>query len=285
MHHNRHKEIVVLIRKIKELDAMEASLVIPFAKKTDDDSTAGNRRRRSNGDDWSETFSDIFTEDPPETLKKREKKRLRKSGHGIAKDLEVFTKHDIDFVDEAIHCSERKDSVFCDEMDEDDLATVSNMRDMQDYQKENSGHLSPPASPLYNAPTKLKMSRRAVKSLSPLLTMTHKYKYFGRQAKRPLKDNSEIFGKLDPYIFHRLGIEVEGNHNSRRKELFTKLLEAIDNDIEIFEQEEREAEFRKEAFFRWAGRTGALAMVSSVFPQETSWISKCVSDFCFIFHK
>ncbi|RDW80608.1 hypothetical protein BP5796_05306 [Coleophoma crateriformis] len=262
MHYNRHKQIVILVRKIKELDSIEVSLSSPFAKKTTGEFAGGNRRRRLSGDGWSETFSDIFAEDHPKATRKQEKKRSRNKGSGFMKDPEIFPKHDIDFVDESIHCPERKPPISFDEM-EDDCATPS-IGEIQELMMESSGQFIPPPSPFRNTPQRLKTSSKAARSHSPLLTMTHKYSYFGRQAKKVPKDNNETLQRLDPNILHRLGINIGGNNSSKRKDLLTKLLEAISNDLEIDEQEEREAGLRKEAFFRWAGRTGAMAMATGI---------------------
>ncbi|RDW69486.1 hypothetical protein BP6252_08506 [Coleophoma cylindrospora] len=258
MHYYRHKQIVILVRKIKELDSFEVSLSSPFAKKTTGEFAGGNRRRRLSGDDWSETFSDIFAEDNPKATKKRERKRSRNNGSGSTKDPEIFPKHDIDFVDEAIHCPETKPPISSDEVEED-CATPS-IGEIQELMKESSGQFIPPPSPFRNTPQRLKMSSKTAKSQSPLLTMTHKYRYFGRQAKKVPKDYNETLQRLDPNILHRLGIDLGGNNSSKRKDLLSKLLDAISKDLEIFQQEEREAELRKQAFFRWAGRTGAMAM-------------------------
>ena len=99
MHHNRHKEILKLIRRIAELDE-------PTSLSDGFHTTSNTKHRRSSGTTSSvtDTSSETTIEDGKH-LTRSERKKAKKMGMNTCKrkNMEVFPREDIDFVSEAIH--------------------------------------------------------------------------------------------------------------------------------------------------------------------------------------
>ena len=102
VHHNRHKEILKLVRRIAELDE-PMSLSQGFR-------TASNGKQRNGSGAASSSMTDTSSETTVEDgrhLTRSERKKAKKSGMNASKrkemEVEVFPQEDIDFVSEAIH--------------------------------------------------------------------------------------------------------------------------------------------------------------------------------------
>ncbi|KAL3427397.1 hypothetical protein PVAG01_00906 [Phlyctema vagabunda] len=251
MHHSRHKDILTLVRKIKELDQAEANRVAPYAKKQDEDSPSGMRRRRSLAEATVETDSDLLSE--PSRLSKREKKRQRRSGGSAGPTrvaTEVFTKDDMEFVDEALHFlpSDGRALVAPSTNDPPRRPGTRNAKEVMRLPRSNTTSSNQKSSHYVN------------NSRTAYLSKIHRHGNQGKSS-RLSKRNLDICGEVDSEIFSRLGVELVSPYlSSRRKELVVKLVEAVKNDLEVVDQEEVEAHFRELAFYRWAGRGARIAM-------------------------
>jgi len=100
MHHNRHKDILKLIRKIAELDE-PTSLSDGFHV------SSTSKQRQGSGavsSGMTDTSSETTMEDGRH-LTRSERKKAKKLGMNASKrrNMEVFPQEDTDFVSEAIH--------------------------------------------------------------------------------------------------------------------------------------------------------------------------------------
>ena len=77
-------------------------------------------------------------------------------------------------------------------------------------------------------------------------------KYLYKQETTP-----DVFDGVDPEIFFRLGVTIidPPKNSVARKDLVTKLVAAVKDDLQVIAQETTEAELREEGFWRWAGKT------------------------------
>ena len=68
---------------------------------------------------------------------------------------------------------------------------------------------------------------------------------------------SDLLGGVDPEIFFRLGVAIVDppKNSTARKDLVTKLVAAVREDLQIISQETMEAQLREQGFWRWAGKT------------------------------
>ena len=100
MHHNRHKEILKLIRRIAELDETTSL--------SDGFHTASSVKFRQGSGAGSGAMTDTSSETTFEDgrhLTRSERKKAKKSATNSRKrkNMEVFPREDTDFVSEAIH--------------------------------------------------------------------------------------------------------------------------------------------------------------------------------------
>ena len=74
---------------------------------------------------------------------------------------------------------------------------------------------------------------------------------------------SDVFDGVDPDIFFCLGVVVDPPNNSlARKDLVSKLIAAVKDDLQVIEQESIEANIREEGFWRWAGKSAWHNMIA-----------------------
>ena len=259
MHHNRHKEILQIIRHISAID--QASITVTPSR-----IDGGCKPRRgsvvTSSTSTTDTSSESMGLDEPK-MTKREWKKSKKTGNGGMKDrrnIEAFPKEETDFVSEAIHLSVHESKgawegtyVYDHKQPEtEDIAVTEDEGDEIEFFTEQ-------ASPLSVKPPSLMTprQRRVVKKFNNPINHqsfrggSRKYSPGG-----PASPSADPYEGVDPDILFRLGIEVfSPTKNSKaRKDLITKLLAAVKEDVSIIEREEQETAMREEGFWRWAGR-------------------------------
>lgn len=279
MHHNRHKEILKIIREISAIDQASVMLV-------PGNTFSGSKTRRgSTLTTNTSTFTDTSSEGmsagvEPFKVTRRERKKAKKSGNNSTRrdrrNIEAFPKEELDFVSEALHLRvheskgawegtyvydhKQPESEECNPVIDD--AEMDADIDCVAGQMDNLGVKSP-----------MHMTPRQRKTLKKLSTPINHSSYGGGSRKFLPHDSpkTDPFDGLDPKIFFRLGVEVEYRlkNSKARKELVTKLVAAVKEDIEILEREEEESEMREEGFWRWAGRTAYLAIMQT--RQDLDW--------------
>jgi hypothetical protein len=103
MHHNRHKEILKIVRQINTLDQGESGTASPLF--------LGEKRRESSSTSaHTDTSSESFTSDGSK-MTRRERKKAKKTGNSATKDkanLEIFSTEEVHFISEAIHLTKHE---------------------------------------------------------------------------------------------------------------------------------------------------------------------------------
>lgn len=280
MHHNRHKEILTLVRKINALDDINKP------NPAGPDSPSLGKSYRSSATTTSiktttDTSSEIGEETPK--MKKSERKKAKKLGLGPAhkkRKVEAFAKEDIDYISEAIHLTihETKGGwegsyIYNKQLDvEQPIPEIKKVKDIIDHTANLS--VKVPSTPSGLTPRQ----RKCVKKFS---TPVRHAGYLG--GSRKYSANSLSNGPLDgvdPKIFFRLGIEVMDppKNSVARKDLVAKLITAVKSDLAIITQEETETEMRAEGFWRWAGK-GAYDEIMKR-REKLDWVSTCILPEC-----
>ncbi|KAH8678978.1 hypothetical protein BGZ60DRAFT_428788 [Tricladium varicosporioides] len=260
MHHNRHKEILRIIRQIELLDTASA---IPTSKFTPE----AKARRESIGtptDTSSETFSII---EAKQTRRKR--KKAKKTGIGYAKErkkVESFPQEELDFVSEALHLTVHeskgawegtynydKKPTTAEKIQGVDLESEIKEEEVTEIVTECSIVLNLNLKPSNEITPR---QRKVIKKYNNPID----YSSFGSGSRKHTPNSTKgmnIYNGLDPQIFFRLGIEMfSPQRNSKaRKDLVLKLIDAVSEDIGVIEREDEESAMRKEGFWRWAGKT------------------------------
>jgi hypothetical protein len=277
MHHNRHKEILKIIREISALD--QASATLPLGN-----SFSGSKTRRGSTLTTStSTFTDTSSESvggEPSKLTRRERKKAKKSGNSSTskerRKVEAFPQEEMDFVSEALHLSVHESKgawegtyVYDHKQPEtEEHNAVIDETDMDADTDSVFGHINDLS---VKSPTN--MTPRQRKTVKKFTSSINHASYGGGSRKfSPLATvKTDPFDGLDPKIFFRLGIEVEYpvKNSKARKELVIKLVAAVKEDIEIIEREEEETLMREEGFWRWAGKTAYHAILQT--RQELDW--------------
>lgn len=282
MHHNRHKDILKIIREIAVLD--DTTTVLP------PDKSLGPKPRRESTSTTTTATSYTLTDTASETIsvddttqsktRRRERKRAKKAGNGNAKDrkyIEAFPKEETDFVSEAIHLTvheskgawhgtyvydhKKPTDVVAGEDEtesvDQDITTGFDALAVQSPDTLVKGYQDTPLKDLT-----ARQRKNVLKTLTP-----SKYQCRGSSSRKfAAQFTAEMldpFGGLDPQIFFRLGIDVDLPKSSKvRKDLVTKLVAAVREDVTIVEREGAETEMRAEGFRRWAGRQAYAAILA-----------------------
>jgi hypothetical protein len=265
MHHTRHKEILVLVRKIAAIDDLSRP-----NQATSDSLSQGKSRRGSAFTTSTATPTETSSEFAEEVIKMKrsERKKAKKLGLDSARTkrkVEAFPKEDTDFISEAIHLSihETKGGwegtyVYVNKQPdkEQSIPEVEEVEDLVDLAKALS--VKPPSDPSVSTARQ----RKCVKKFS---TPVKHAGYRGGSRKFSPKGGlaSDPFDGVDPEIFFRLGIEVVNpiKNSVARKELVAKLVVAVKNDLSIIKQEDEETVMRQEGFLRWAGKAAYQAIM------------------------
>jgi hypothetical protein len=200
-------------------------------------------------------------EEPKAT--KRERKKAKKAGNGGLKDrqnIETFPKEETDFVSEAIHLSVHEskgawEGTYVYDHKQPEAEETALTEDEGDDIEFVTEQASPLSVKLPNLMTP--RQRRVVKKFNNPIN----HQSF-RGGSRKYSPGGQTSSSVDPYegvdpdILFRLGIEVFSptNDSKARKDLITKLLAAVKEDVDIIEREEQETAMREAGFWRWAGR-------------------------------
>ncbi|KAH7417931.1 hypothetical protein BKA64DRAFT_183248 [Cadophora sp. MPI-SDFR-AT-0126] len=263
LHHNRHKEILKIVRQIVAID--EPNIVFPPAK------ASSSRGRRGSSATTSNTLTDTGSECPSvddTRVTRRERKKAKKSGNGTRdrKSFEAFPLDETDFISEAIHLTvheskgawegtyvyDHKSSAVEDptviEENDDECDEESMVANFESFAVKS------PATPLKDLTPR---QRKIVKRTStPVKYASHGLgsRKYSTQSTAAMTD---LYDGVDPDIFFRLGVEVVSppKNSKTRKDLVAKLVAAVKEDIEIITREYKETEMRAEGFWRWAGKT------------------------------
>jgi hypothetical protein len=278
MHHNRHKEILKIIRQIAAIDQTNTMLRPGGA-------LSGSKPRRGSALTVStNTFTDTSSESvggEPSNLTRRERKKAKKTGNNSTskdrRNVEAFPKEELDFVSEAIHLSVHESKgawegtyVYDHKQPESEDSAVIDDTDM-DGDTDIDGVLGQMDSLSVKSP--MTMTPRQRKTVKKFTSSINHSSYGGgsRKFSPKISPKNDPFEGVDPKIFFRLGVEVAYplKNSKTRKDLITKLVAAVKEDIEIIEREEEESAMREEGFWRWAGKTAYHAILQT--RQELDW--------------
>ncbi|KAE8448603.1 hypothetical protein EG329_009028 [Mollisiaceae sp. DMI_Dod_QoI] len=262
MHHNRHKEILRIVRQINALDD-SASL---FSNRN-----LFGKPRKASANIISTTDTSSESQGPEEMkLTRRERKKAKKSSNNSVKDkqhIEVFPKEEVDFISEAIHLTVHESKgawegtyVYDHKLPEAEDETVVLNEEQDNFDAESVttsiGDLAvkPPDD----------MTPRQRKTLKKFTSAVDHSSFKGGSRKYG-SPKLDLYNGVDPEIFSRLGIDivVPINHSKGRKDLATKLVAAIKEDIETITREDVDTVMREEGFWRWAGKTAYWHIVDT----------------------
>jgi len=252
MHHNRHKEILRIIRQIHALDKGDTGLASPLF--------LGEKRRESSSTSTpTDTSSETLASDGIK-LTRRERKKAKKNGNATSKNktgLEIFSTDELDFISEAIHLTKHESkgawagtynygevgepAMMNEATGADDIIIDPILPRVEELTGRSLANMTP-------------RQRKTVKKYSNTLTPTA---YKNGSRKFLSATSSDIYNMVDPQILFRLAVDVTNpaNNTKARKDLSIKLVAAIKEDLDIVEREEEESALRREGFWRWAGKT------------------------------
>ena len=277
MHHNRHKDILKIIREISAID--QSAAMIPLGN-----AFSGSKPRRGSALTTSSmTFTDTSSESvsgESSKVTRRERKRAKKSSNNSTskdrRNVEAFPKEELDFVSEALHLSVHESKgawegtyVYDHRQPEpeesssliDEAGVDMGILDMAEQFNDLS------------VKSPFDMTPRQRKTMKKFTSHINHASYGGGSRKfSPLASpKTDPFDGLDPKIFFRLGVEVEYplKNSKARKELIAKLVAAVKEDIETIEREDTETSMREEGFWRWAGKTAYHAILQT--RQDLDW--------------
>jgi len=218
----------------------------------------------------TDTSSESFVDDGRK-LKRSERKKAKKSGmivNNKRKKVEAFPQEDLDFVSEAIHLTIHESKGAWE-------GTYVYDKTPQKTERSIIEKGEAPATPGHvgglciKSPAELTPRQRRI---SKKFTNAINHSSFrGGSRKYTPKPNSDLYDGVDPQIFFRLGIEVVNPPVSSvaRKDLVSKLVEAVKADLAIITQEEEECVMREEGFWRWAGKAAYHSIMK--IRQELDW--------------
>ena len=271
MHHNRHKDILRLVRALHAYDEANS------AKNTlgNTPKTAQKLRRGSAAimmtSTTTDTSSETFGGEAPK-LRRRERKKAKKNGLGATKDrnVEAFPREDTDFVSESIHLSiyETKgawEGTYIYDNQQPNLGQeatpdeeVDNMTDSIDVLNLKSPNALTPRQRI-----KVKKFYTPIKHSS--------FRGGSRKYSPKTISKTDPYNGIDPQIVFRLGVEIENppTNSITRKDLTAKLIAAIKEDIDIIAREDAESAMREEGFWRWAGKGAYYAILKT--REELDW--------------
>jgi hypothetical protein len=256
-HHGRHKEILRLVRQIKALDH-EAVLAtanrILFGKPKHvsemcSEATSSTPDTSSDG----QTLEDS-------KMTRRERKKLRKSGNNSIKDktsVEVFPQEELDFISEAIHLTVHESKGAWEGMYNYDHKQPEQGEETGDEEMQDEADVEGVTSSVSD------FAVRSPADMTPRQRKTQKkfnsainHSSFSGGSRKFGSTKADPFDGLDPDIFSRLGIEIANpaDHSKERRDLATKLVEAVKDDIDTIKREGEDTVMRETGFWRWAGR-------------------------------
>lgn len=237
MHHLRHKNILKTIRKLAEIDPdiarfLKEKITLNSTKAADPMPSI-----TATADDFESLDARVKKTGPPETPSRRQ-------------EVEAFSKHDTDFISNAIHLEVHEGKGAWKGIS-NSVGAFSSQDEPKDA--EPGVQDSEEAKSFGSSPT-LKQLRRDKKIMS-FMKSCHIH---GNHRKLFHKKSTmaDPYDGLDPEIFERLGINVTNPHknSSARKDLVRKLIVQLKDDIGIQAQEKAEAQTRADGFWVWAGR-------------------------------
>ncbi|KAM3065748.1 hypothetical protein ACMFMF_010678 [Clarireedia jacksonii] len=266
MHHNRHKEILSIVREINTLDGADSTLNFHFIKRKSSAEEKETESERASTEAAEITSEKSYGET---SLRRRERKKAKKSVRRGRKDVEIFSQDDINGISEALHLTVHEskgawwgtytyDGRFSGPLMDD--AEILEEKEEREAEECHDYAVQPPTPaskkvflhPKHPTPKQQRASKRMMMATPP-----KQAKLRGHQQRF----NHDAASKKDPYsgvdceIFYRLGIDIDPADNSKaRKELVSKLAAAIKHDLEIMRREEEETVMREAGFWRWAGR-------------------------------
>lgn len=269
MHHNRHKEILRIVRQISAHDIDQLSSILPPSKA--DNEGKGRRESTTTISIGTGTATDTASESTgmeEAKMTRRERKKSKKNGNSTPRtrrDVESFPMEELDFVSEALHLSihESKGAwqgtyVYDHKQESFDVrCTIEEDEEPRTLDSEMT------SSSIYDlavkAPTELTPRQR--KTLKKYMPPINHSSYGGGSRKFSphalLQEAVDPFDGVDPAIFFRLGVEIvnPAKNSKTRKDLVAKLVAAAKEDIDIITREDKETEMREAGFWRWAGKT------------------------------
>jgi hypothetical protein len=228
------------------------------------------------------TFTDTSSESvggEPFKATRRERKKAKKAGNSTTskdrRNVEAFPKEELDFVSEAIHLSVHESKgawegtyIYDHKQPESEYSAIIDDTDVNTDVGIVAGQID---SLCVKSP--MNMTPRQRKTVKKFTSSINHSSYGGGSRKFSPKASpkADTFDGLDPKILFRLGVEVAHpfKNSKTRKELVTKLITAVKEDIEIIEREEEESKMREEGFWRWAGKTAYYAILQT--RQELDW--------------
>jgi hypothetical protein len=256
MHHNRHKDILKLVRALRVYDEENSIKNAPQGTPK----TAQKLRRGSAATVTTSTTTDTSSEsfgDEVPKLRRRERKKAKKNGVGTIKErnVEAFPREDTDFVSEAIHLSihESKgawEGTYNYENHRPDTEQEAT-QDEEVFDATNQIRALSLNSPNLLTP---KQGKTAKKFYTPIKQPIFRSSSRRYSPKATLK--TDPYDGVDPQIFFRLGVEIEHPRTNfiTRRDLVAKIIAAVKEDLDIIAREDAETAMREEGFWRWAGR-------------------------------
>ncbi|TVY33784.1 hypothetical protein LSUB1_G006398 [Lachnellula subtilissima] len=262
MHHNRHKEILRITRQITALDETSSS-----------SSNRLKARKESFWDCYTTTSTSTITDTSSETFSieqkvtRKERKKAKKSGNGTSKDrrsVEAFPQEEVDFISEAIHTTIHESKGAWEGTynytKSDSLLLPENSSSIEEEATEDEDlEVLTEKSDSLSVKAPCDMTPRQRKFIKTFHTPINHSSFGGGSRKyTPNRGmGSDLYDGVDPLVFFRLNVEVVNPlvSSKARKDLVTKLVAAVKEDINIIFREEEETAMREEGFWRWAGKT------------------------------
>ncbi|KAG9245204.1 hypothetical protein BJ878DRAFT_30916 [Calycina marina] len=256
MHHNRHKEILRIIRKFTELDSPEN-----LHPTLNSSLLCGNRRRSDTQSSITDTSSETTLEDGSGkhmTRSQRKKEKKSKINDNKRRNMEVFPREDTDFVSEAIHLKiHESKGAWQGTYDYEKTAHI--LEKLVEEVKEAEDRTEDFDISTLSIKDAHEMTPRQRRNKTKLSTPAKHDTYGGGSRKYMYNRDTffDVYDCVDPEIFVRLGVKIvsPAHNSSARKELVTKLVAAIKDDLQVIAQENKEAIVREEGFWRWAGKS------------------------------
>lgn len=209
----------------------------------------------------SETFSS------ERKLTRKERKKAKKSGNGssrIRRTVETFSNDELAFISEAIHSTvlESKgawEGTYDYTRKDQPIISDASMEIDEEAVEADEEEAFMDQSDAFSVKAPHDMTPRQRKIIKKFNTPINHSSYGGGSRKyTPNRDMGvDLYDGVDSKIFFRLGVEVKNPpvHSKARRDLVTKLIAAIKEDLDIISREQTETLMREEGFWRWAGKT------------------------------
>jgi hypothetical protein len=262
MHHARHKDILKIMRKLAEIDDDIAGFL---AEKIT--LHMSNIRSNAQGLQVAQTAGAGDVLESTETLpilRRAKRKKAKKMG-GLDTpnkrwDVEAFSRHDTDFISQAIHLVVHEGKGAWKGGNIYDIISRENQSRQNDDEDIESLAETFAELTLKSATPNSKQKKN-----TKMLSAVTKASYIHGSAKKYSPKGSpkiDPYDGLDPQIFTRLGIKALDlpKSSSTRKDFMRKLIAHVKEDLVIQAQEIAEAKMREDGFWKWAGR-GAYHLI------------------------